>query len=112
MPLPDRPWERGKCGYKLIQYMASALPVVASPVGMNCEIVIPGETGFLAETDADWLSSLSRLYHEPKLRQRMGAAGRQRVGENYSLAVTAPRMIDLFQRLGTSSAECWRPSAT
>jgi glycosyltransferase involved in cell wall biosynthesis len=112
MPLPDRPWERGKCGYKLIQYMASALPVVASPVGINCKIVIPGETGFLAETDADWLSSLSRLYHEPKLRQRMGAAGRQRVGENYSLAVTAPRMADLFQRLGVSSAECWRPSAT
>jgi glycosyltransferase involved in cell wall biosynthesis len=112
MPLPDRPWERGKCGYKLIQYMASALPVVASPVGINCKIVIPGETGFLAETDADWLSSLSRLYHEPKLRQRMGAAGRQRVGENYSLAVTAPRMADLFQRLGISSAECWRPSAT
>jgi glycosyltransferase involved in cell wall biosynthesis len=112
MPLPDGPWERGKCGYKLIQYMASALPVVASPVGINCKIVLPEETGFLAETDADWLSSLSRLYHEPKLRQRMGAAGRQRVGANYSLAVTAPRMADLFQRLGVSSAECWRPSAT
>jgi glycosyltransferase involved in cell wall biosynthesis len=112
MPLPDRPWERGKCGYKLIQYMASALPVVASPVGINREIVISGETGFLAETDADWLTSLSRLYHEPKLRQRMGAAGRRRVGANYSLAVTAPRMTDLFQRLGISSAECWRPSAT
>ena len=112
MPLPDKPWERGKCGYKLIQYMASAIPVVASPVGINCEIVIPGETGFLAETDADWLTSLSRLYHEPKLRQTMGAAGRHRVEANYSLAVTAPRMTDLLQRLWISSAECWRPSTT
>jgi glycosyltransferase involved in cell wall biosynthesis len=99
MPLPDRSWERGKCGYKLIQYMASALPVVASPVGANREIVVPGETGFFAETDADWLTSLSRLYYDPKLRERMGAAGRQRVEANYSLAVTAPRIIDLFQGL-------------
>jgi glycosyltransferase involved in cell wall biosynthesis len=112
MPLPDGPWERGKCGYKLIQYMASALPVVASPVGINCKIVLPEETGFLAETDADWLTSLSRLYYEPKLRQRMGAAGRQRVGEYYSLAVTAPRMTDLFHYLAISTAECWRPSTT
>jgi glycosyltransferase involved in cell wall biosynthesis len=103
MPLPDRPWERGKCGYKLIQYMAGALPVVASPVGVNREIVIPGETGFLPETQADWLTSLSRLYHEPKLRERMGIAGRRRAETNYSLAATAPKMIDLFRGLKISS---------
>jgi len=90
MPLPDLPWERGKCGYKLIQYMASALPVVASPVGANREIVVPGETGFLAETDADWIASLSRLAQDPELRRRMGAAGRRRVTEHYSLEVAAP----------------------
>jgi glycosyltransferase involved in cell wall biosynthesis len=107
MPLPDRPWERGKCGYKLIQYMAGALPVIASPVGANRQIVVPGETGFLAETHTDWLTALSRLYHEPKLRQRMGIAGRQRVEAKYSLAATAPTMIDLLQRIGISNTEHW-----
>ena len=76
MPLPDGAWERGKCGYKLIQNMASSLPMVASPVGANREIVVPGETGFLAETDADWVTSLFRLFQDPGLRHRMGAAGR------------------------------------
>lgn len=110
MPIPDRPWERGKCGYKLIQYMASALPVVASPVGANREIVVSGETGFLAETDDEWLASLSRLYHDPKLRHTMGAAGRQRAIAKYSLMAVAPGLIDLFQGVGISSAECWRPA--
>jgi glycosyltransferase involved in cell wall biosynthesis len=112
MPLPDGPWERGKCGYKLIQYMASALPVVASPVGINREIVIPGETGFLAATDGDWVSSLSRLHRDPQLRKRMGAAGRQRVWVKYSLAATAPRMIDLFHSRRISTEECRKPSTT
>ena len=102
MPLPDMPWERGKCGYKLIQYMASSLPVVASPVGANREIVVPRETGFLAATDADWVASLIRLARDPGLRQRMGAAGRRRVEERYSLEVAAPQLIDLFRRAQAS----------
>ncbi|MBO0735215.1 MAG: glycosyltransferase family 4 protein [Alphaproteobacteria bacterium] len=103
MPLPDLPWERGKCGYKLIQYMASSLPVVASPVGVNREIVIPGETGFLAAADAEWVSSLLRLAQEPELRQRMGTAGRRRVKEHYSLEVGAPKLIELLYNVCGSS---------
>jgi hypothetical protein len=102
MPLPDLPWERGKCGYKLIQYMASALPVVASPVGINREIVIHGENGFLAETTADWVSSLFRLACEPELRHKMGIAGRRRAEANYSLATVAPKLIELLYGIGTS----------
>lgn len=97
MPLPDQPFERGKCGYKLIQFMAGALPVIASPVGANCAIIIPGETGFLAARDADWVSALTRLYHDPELRCRMGQAGRRRVEESYALAVAAPRLVALLR---------------
>jgi glycosyltransferase involved in cell wall biosynthesis len=105
MPLPDRPWERGKCGYKLIQYMASSLPVVASPVGVNREIVVPGETGFLAAHDTDWVSSLLRLAQEPWLRQRMGAAGRRRVEEYYSLEVRGPELIELLYSVGAPNSK-------
>jgi glycosyltransferase involved in cell wall biosynthesis len=99
MPLPDLPWERGKCGYKLIQYMASSLPVVASPVGANHDIVVPGETGFLAATRADWVSALLQLAQDPALRHSMGAAGRRRAEQRYSLQVRAPEFIDLFYGL-------------
>jgi glycosyltransferase involved in cell wall biosynthesis len=102
MPLSDAPWERGKCGYKLIQFMAASLPVVASPVGVNRDIVVPGETGFLAANDADWVSSLTRLHRDPELRRRMGAAGRRRVEQRYALQVTAPRFLDLLRQFAES----------
>lgn len=112
MPLPDLPWERGKCGYKLIQYMASALPVVASPVGVNREIVVPGETGFLAETESDWISSLFRLAQAPQLCRKMGIAGRQRAETHYSLEVTAPKLIELLCSVGAASLRRRRSVAT
>jgi glycosyltransferase involved in cell wall biosynthesis len=97
MPLPDTPWERGKCGYKLIQYMACGKPVIASPVGVNTEIVRHGENGFLAETEAEWEEALTALAADPELRKRMGAAGRRRVEEEYSLQVQAPRLVELIR---------------
>jgi glycosyltransferase involved in cell wall biosynthesis len=105
MPLPDRPWERGKCGYKLIQYMASWLPVVASPVGANGEIVEPGVTGFLADSHADWISALLRLWEEPELRRKMGIAGRRRAEERYSLQVATPQLMGLLRNVAVSMPE-------
>lgn len=99
MPLPDTPWERGKCGYKLIQYMACGLPVVASPVGVNVEIVRDGENGFLASTEQQWLQSLEQLVVDGARRETLGRVGRQRVDEEYCVQVQAPRMIQLLQRL-------------
>ena len=99
MPLPDDPWSRGKCGYKLIQYMASGLPVVASPVGANRRIVEHGVNGFLAGDLATWSRSLRTLHGDPALRARFGAAGRARVVAHYSRDVVAPRLVALFEAL-------------
>lgn len=97
MPLPGTPWARGKCGYKLIQYMACGLPVVASPVGVNRDIVEQGVNGFLAESEAEWRDALTRLLRDPELRQRMGAAGRRKVEEHYSLQVYGPKVARLLR---------------
>jgi glycosyltransferase involved in cell wall biosynthesis len=97
MPLVDEPFERGKCGYKLIQYMACSVPVIASPVGVNCEIVEHGVNGFLAATPDDWERAITTLARDPQLRLRMGLAGRQRVEARYSLQVTGPQLVDMFR---------------
>lgn len=97
MPLPDSPWERGKCGFKLIQYMGCSLPVIASPVGANKEIVESGETGFLASTHEEWLTSLRALGSSADLRARMGSAGRARLEARYTLQAVAPRLIELLR---------------
>jgi glycosyltransferase involved in cell wall biosynthesis len=101
MPLPDAPWERGKCGYKLIQYMASGLPVVASPVGVNREIAVDGDNGFLAADDREWFDALERLVIDPALRERMGARGRRMVEQSYCLQVQAPRLVDMLRETGS-----------
>jgi glycosyltransferase involved in cell wall biosynthesis len=97
MPLPDEPWARGKCGYKLIQYMACGLPVVASPVGVNAEIVEEGVNGFLARDMADWAAALRRLVSDPALRAAMGQEGRAKIEREYSLQVQGPRLAGLIR---------------
>ncbi len=97
MPLPDAPWERGKCGYKLIQYMACEKPVVASAIGINAEIVADGCNGFLARNHDDWVRALETLRRDPRLRARMGRCGRSRVEANYCVQVTGPKLVDLLR---------------
>jgi len=95
MPLHDDPWSRGKCAFKLIQCMACGVPVVASPVGANSEVVT-AECGLLAIGESDWLSSLATLVDDEPLRRSMGQAGRERVERHYSLAVAAPRLAEVL----------------
>jgi glycosyltransferase involved in cell wall biosynthesis len=90
MPLPDSPFERGKCAYKLIQYMALARPGVASPVGANCEVVTDGVDGFLPADAAAWEESLVRLVMDPELREEVGRRARARVEGAYSLRAVLP----------------------
>jgi glycosyltransferase involved in cell wall biosynthesis len=96
MPLFDSPWERGKCGYKLIQYMASGLPVIASPVGANEQIVTHGLTGYHASTTDSWLWALRTLCSDAQLRKDIGSEGRRTVERTYSLQSTVPRLAQLI----------------
>ena len=100
MPLRDSPWERGKCGYKLIQFMACGLPVVASPVGVNTSIVAEGISGFLPANPTAWYSALRQLVVDAQLRANLGAAGRARVEADFCVQVTAPRMAQWLRILG------------
>lgn len=97
MPLQDSPWERGKCGYKLIQYMACGLPVVASPVGVNTRIVQHGENGFLAGSQDEWRLAIGRLVADVDMRNRMGRSGRRQVEGVYSLQAQASRLVAMLQ---------------
>ena len=99
MPLIDGPFERGKCGYKLIQYMAAGKPVIASPVGVNLEIVQPG-TGLLATNQEEWLHALKQIVKWKKEGRlcEMGAAGRLRVEETYSLQCTAEPLWNILKK--------------
>jgi glycosyltransferase involved in cell wall biosynthesis len=103
MPLTDAPFERGKCGYKLIQYMACGLPVVASPIGVNCHLVEHGVNGFLAETHEQWSLALQTLISNHDLRQSMVATGRQKVERQYSTQVTGPKLIAILQQAAKSN---------
>lgn len=103
MPLADSPWERGKCGYKLIQYMASGLPVVASPVGVNSEIVREGETGFLADGADAWSHALGALVDSVPLRTAMGQAGRKMVEDWYNLDVQGMRLMRVLRGVASGN---------
>ena len=98
MPLADSPWERGKCGYKLIQYMACGLSVVASPVGVNTTIVQEGRNGYLANDAASWIERLEALLANPALREDMGRAGRRLVEERYCIQVVAPQLAECLKQ--------------
>lgn len=105
MPLPDEPWTRGKCGFKLIQYMACGLPVVASPVGVNADIVSDGVNGYLADTTDQWVNRLSRLASDHSLREGMGQEGRKLVEEQYCLQATAQRWRMLISKCQIAQIE-------
>jgi glycosyltransferase involved in cell wall biosynthesis len=96
MPLPDDDWARGKCAFKLIQYMACAVPVVASPVGANLDVV-GGGCGLLASTTQQWLDALRNLRDQPALRRTLGDAGREQVVKRYSLHQNLPVLADVIR---------------
>lgn len=98
MPLFDDEWAKGKCAFKIIQYMAVGIPSVASRVGMNTEIIEDGKDGFLASNEEEWIKELSLLIEDKDLRERMGKFGRQKVESLYSVEANRQNFIDILER--------------
>lgn len=95
MPLPEDDWARGKCAFKLIQYMACAVPVIASAVGSNVDVV-NADCGLLASTSQEWTDAFRLLRNQPATRAKLGEAGRSRVVKHYSLHQNLPVLADVL----------------
>ena len=99
MPLNDADWAKGKCAYKIIQYMGCGLPVVSSRVGANIDVVDKGLSGFFATSQKEWEDSLSCLVQDFKLRTLLGDFGREKVTKEYSLEITSVKLLDYVNDL-------------
>lgn len=99
MPLPDREWTRGKCSFKMLQYMSTELPVVVSPVGMNDELLAQGQLGLAARTPADWFDALEWMCTHREAARAMGRTGRQVVLASYSQTVVSRQIAAIFRGL-------------
>ena len=99
MPLPDDPWEKGKCGMKGLQYMGLGIATIMSPVGVNTEIIQDGINGYLPNTEEEWVEKLSLLIENRVLRERIGNAGRQTVADKYCVEAWKQKYLDNFNRL-------------
>jgi glycosyltransferase involved in cell wall biosynthesis len=104
MPLVDDAWSRGKCGFKLLQYMAVGTPVIASAVGVNPEILQDGQVGMLARTSEEWYLALRRLVADATLRGALGDAGRERVVSAYSIDRVVPTYLDILEQVSRSGS--------
>jgi len=99
MPMPDDEWSKGKCGFKGLQYMAMAKPVILSPVGVNSTIVQHGVNGMLCTTPTEWAACMESLLDNTDLCRRMGEAARRTVEENYSVVAWRDAYLELFARI-------------
>jgi glycosyltransferase involved in cell wall biosynthesis len=99
MPLEDSDWEKGKCGYKIVQYMACAIPVVASAVGANKDIVSHGSNGFLVSELDEWRDSLEQYIRNSELRRQHGINGRFFVENKYCVQKQLGQYIDIFKNI-------------
>lgn len=97
LPEPDDAWTRGKGAFKALLYMATGLPVVASRVGVNPDVIVEGETGYCVDDADGWVSAILRLAADQDLRSRLGVAGRARVESLYSVEALAPRFIEVLR---------------
>jgi glycosyltransferase involved in cell wall biosynthesis len=96
MPLPDNDWTRGKCSFKMIQYMACGIPSIVSPVGMNVEVLSRGAVGLPASRPGDWYEALMQLHEDSVAAGKMGVEARQIAERHYSVAVVANQIAATF----------------
>lgn len=98
MPLPDDPWARGKCGMKALLYMSVGKPTVASPVGVNTEIIINEENGMLARDDDEWFNVIDRLIENKEFREQLGHNALSFVRKHYGKDVWAERLLKIYEQ--------------
>lgn len=98
MPLTNDSWSRGKCGFKLIQYMSCKKPVVASPVGINCSLVENGINGFLVESRDEWYNVFEKLYLDKMLRERMAKNNFYKIETEYNNMINCEKYSQLIKR--------------
>ena len=96
MPLHDDPWAKGKCGFKALQYMALEIPALASPVGVNVEIIDNGVNGILCQSDHKWIKQIEALMTNESERKQIGSMGRKKVISNYSVSSNSSTFLGLF----------------
>lgn len=89
MPLPDDEWSRGKCSYKMLQYMACGVPALVSPVGMNAEILALGEVGLPASAPQEWADALEHLFTDRARGRQLGQRGREIAQAHFSREVVS-----------------------
>ena len=99
MPLPSSDWARGKCSFKMLQYMSTAIPVVVSPIGMNIDILSHGLVGYAAESNDDWFDALNAIYQDRQLALEMGKTGHNVIIENYSRRLVSEKIANIFHSL-------------
>lgn len=99
MPLEDTPWEKGKCGYKLIQYMATGIPVIASSIGVNTEIVQHGKNGYLVHNHDEWREAIVSFINNRKIISSFGNVSRKTVEDKYNLNITQTILIGKIKKM-------------
>jgi glycosyltransferase involved in cell wall biosynthesis len=97
-PMTDDLWTRGKCALKIIQYMAAGLPVVTSRVGANKEVVVDGQTGYLVDSQEEWVDAIGRLIDSDSLRIQMGEQGRLAANRQYSQLMVTEKVLGLLDK--------------
>lgn len=96
MPLKDNEWTRGKCSFKLVQYMASGIPTIASPVGANLTLNSYDTYGRYASTLEEWIEALEYFYNNEAERDAKGIVARNVFERNYSTNVTSKKLSKIF----------------
>jgi glycosyltransferase involved in cell wall biosynthesis len=91
--VPDDRWSRGKCGLKILQYMAAGLPVIASPVGVHNSILGRG-VGLLARTSEEWIAGIRQLVEDVRLRAELGREGRSQIEKRYHVDAWGPVLAE------------------
>jgi glycosyltransferase involved in cell wall biosynthesis len=97
MPLPSNSWAKGKCGFKILQYFALGIPAVASPVGLNTNLIRHGDNGYLCSGKEEWIRNIDMLINSGELRDEIGNNGRKTLAKHYSLEANTTNFLGLFE---------------